>query len=227
MEFTDSGIVIHVKNFLENKKMVKIITKSHGLWNGTIYAPTPLNTLDIVDVRWRSKKLESLGNFIIENKKNYFLVNSNSRINLLMMQSICELCVGYLPEREPCSELFDSVISLLDEPSAQRYISFEINLLRMIGYDLDFSKCSMTGKIGDVCYLSPKSGRAVCEEVGKPYKDKLFLIPKFWVKEEQNISKQDIINSLSILGYFFQKNAVYKSNFAQARARIAKMISER
>ena len=50
-------------------------------------------------------------------------------------------------------------------------------LLRELGYALDLSHCSGCGKTNDLNYLSPKTGRAVCNDCAAPYINKLYRLP--------------------------------------------------
>ena len=52
-----------------------------------------------------------------------------------------------------------------------------MDLLSDLGYALDLSKCSGCQKTKGLCYISPKTGRAVCAECGAPYAEKLYKLP--------------------------------------------------
>ncbi len=57
------------------------------------------------------------------------------------------------------------------------YLSWEINFLADLGYALDMSRCSGCGKKDSLNYLSPKTGRAVCDECAAPYLNRLHKLP--------------------------------------------------
>jgi len=46
----------------------------------------------------------------------------------------------------------------------------------------------------------------VSKEMGEPYKDKLFILPKFFYDKKANVSNKDIKLGLKITGYFLYKN---------------------
>ena len=71
-----------------------------------------------------------------------------------------------------------------------------------LGYGLDLSECAATGSTENLVYVSPRTGRAVSGEAGKPYSKKLFLLPSFFILKNKNICREDIVNGLSITGYF-------------------------
>ena len=61
--------------------------------------------------------------------------------------------------------------------NVQADLSWEIKLVRELGYALDLSKCSGCGGTNALHYLSPRTGRAVCDKCAAPYIDKLFKLP--------------------------------------------------
>ena len=55
-------------------------------------------------------------------------------------------------------------------------------------------------------YISPKTGRAVCEQIGAPYKDKLFLYPHYIAEKNYLPNSKEIANLLKMTGTFLNKN---------------------
>ena len=115
-----------------------------------------------------------------------------------------ELLGFCLAERDAHPELYDITKRCLINVSIKEYATWELELLKHIGYGLDLSKCAVTGSIEDLYYISPKTGHCVTRSVGEPYKDKLFVIPKFWMSRD-NDDVQDVISSLDITGHFLKQ----------------------
>jgi DNA repair protein RecO len=63
------------------------------------------------------------------------------------------------------------------EDATDIYLYWEIGLLQELGYALDLTRCSGCGTKDNLNYLSPRTGRAVCDNCAKPYLDKLFNLP--------------------------------------------------
>ena len=61
--------------------------------------------------------------------------------------------------------------------SKDLYLSWEIDLLKELGYALDLTRCSNCGRAENLAHLSPRTARAVCSECAAPYLDKLFELP--------------------------------------------------
>ena len=47
-------------------------------------------------------------------------------------------------------------------------------------FALSLDKCNATGICENLCYISPKTGHAICETAGKPYHNKLLKMPNIW-----------------------------------------------
>ena len=99
-----------------------------------------------------------------------------------------------------CCRIYAHTLSLLiDTVDASTpldlYLNWEIELLKDLGYALDLSKCSGCQKTEKLCYLSPRTGRAVCADCGAPYADKLYKLPV-----SLNVTKRFLDNVCASLG---------------------------
>ncbi len=98
---------------------------------------------------------------------------------------------------------------VLDEVSCDEilsdYIKLELKILKVLGYGLDLSVCAVTNSKTNLAFVSPKSARAVCFEVGLPYQNKLLKLPKFLVQEDADKTKDCLRNGLNLSGFFLQK----------------------
>ena len=64
-------------------------------------------------------------------------------------------------------------------PWGPDYVRWELAVLRDVGFGLDLSACASTGVSENLIYVSPKSGQAVSEDAGRPYRDKLLALPDY------------------------------------------------
>ena len=113
---------------------------------------------------------------------------------LKIMNCVFALIYTLIPERESYNDLYKKTFALLNDLNGtdnpwDLYLDWEINLLHDLGYALDLTKCSGCQKTNDLCYLSPKTGRAVCRDCGEPYKEKLYKLPV-----DLNVTKKFICN---------------------------------
>ena len=84
---------------------------------------------------------------------------------------------------------------------AAAYVLWECRLLAALGFGLDLARCAATGSNRDLAYVSPRSGRAVSREAGRPYHDKLLPLPGFLWREEP-AQPHDIVAGLLLTRHF-------------------------
>ena len=63
------------------------------------------------------------------------------------------------------------------EHISQFYLAWERTLLQELGYALNLKTCSNCGCTDNLNYLSPRTGRAVCDDCAQPYLGRLFELP--------------------------------------------------
>lgn len=220
MQLTDLAIFLSAKKHGENNAIASILTKQHGLYNGIIKGVNnkKLNSLyqpgNIINFLWKARLPEHLGllQFELIEALPYDILSD--RVKLFAFSGMCNILSQVLPERVPEERLFIEfrhIVAFANETENSwlaRYVMFELLLLFELGFGLDLNECAVTGELEDLCYVSPKSGRAVSKKVGKPYHDKLFLLPKFFVNHTylEDITKSELKEGLTITGYFIEKH---------------------
>ena len=120
-----------------------------------------------------------------------------------------------LPERDPHPHLFESLNVILDhlsDPSdgGELYIRFELAVLDDLGYGLNLSECAATGTRQNLTFVSPKSGRAVCQEAGLPWADKMLALPMFLTEGAQKAATLESLDQAFKLTGFFLLRHVYE-----------------
>ena len=208
---TENAIVLGAKKLGEKSFVVSLFTKENGRYLGVYKGKNPPQPGDIVNARWQARLSEQLGTFYLENLKSVagFYLDDWGRLSCL--RSICELLNKGLPERQQHINLYNNVFNLInnlnDKLYVKDYIIFEVNLLAKLGFGLDLSECAGGGDKNNLAYISPKTGRAISFEKGFPYRDKLFPLPQFLLKDVL-ANENDLKNALKITGYFLQKNVL-------------------
>ena len=94
---------------------------------------------------------------------------------------------------------------LSNENWLSEYVKIEVSLLKTLGFGLDLSTCAGGGDKNNLAYVSPKTGRAVSQEKGAPYKEKLLPLPSFLYKNE-TANDKDIADGLRLTGYFLSQH---------------------
>ncbi len=231
MEFSDTALVINIKPYSESDSIVKIFSENHGICRGFVKKiRSRSNRLcfqigNLISFQWKSRNEEGLGSFYYNDLIKSFssrIVFEKLKLNCMMsLFSIIDSC---FLERDNHHQLFNIVLDFLQKICIQDnannflqdYIRIEIYILSQLGYGLDISSCAVTNKSEDLAFISPKSGRAVCYEVGLPYENKLFKLPKFLVKNsnEEIIENNELVQGLKISGYFIKKFTGHNKNLS-------------
>ncbi len=209
MRWQENCIILSVKSFSENARIVTLLNGTLGKTSGLVRGlKTSIQQGDISDVVWNGRLSEQLGTFKIENIFSPFPYLIKDSLGVSMIDSACTLCVNGLPEKAPHENLFQILknlfLSVENGNWLANYALFELAFLSEVGVGLDFSKCAVTGAKEGLAFVSPRTGRAVVREVGEKYKDKLFALPKFFVGENDNPTLSDIFSGLKITEHFLK-----------------------
>ena len=105
-------------------------------------------------------------------------------------------------------------------------VRWELQLLGELGFGLDLSECAATGTDADLAYVSPRSGRAVSRDAGKPYCSKLLKLPAFLLDDTAAASDADILSGLALTGHFLERDVLAPHGLAmpQARERLVSLL---
>lgn len=213
MQWEDEGIVLSFKAIGENKRILSLFTSKHGKHLGIIHGRSK-NRFEIgtvVKANWRARLEEQIGYYNCEIKKkegNKILSILGNANCLYALSSLCDFIDKTLPEREIHENFYNKTILLIEnigkENWLQNYIKWEILLLKELGFGLNLLECAVTKQKEKLCYVSPKTGRAVSSEPAAPYKERLLKLPPFLTNqtnENKNINKQ-IIEGFNLTGHF-------------------------
>lgn len=187
MKIETSGILISLQPFSERDVIARIFTKDNGVLVGLIRGGVVAkNNKPLVGqvgaVSWNARLDSQLGVFHWEAEKNLSVSMMINNDLLKIMNAVFALVCTLIPERESYEQLYLKTLQLfkdivnVDNPYSA-YLDWEIGFLRELGYALDLTKCSGCETTENLCYVSPKTGRAVCANCGEPYKDKLYKLP--------------------------------------------------
>jgi DNA repair protein RecO (recombination protein O) len=215
MEWIDEGIIISSRPHGESGALVCALTsqrgRMHGYIRGQIKNSAIIQSGNMVQIRWRGRTDEHLGTFSLEMIKPLPSIVTEQPSRLKAWVGLAAMLDWTLPEREPHSDLYvelqNVIRSFNNDNWMEDYIKFECNLLSRMGFGLDFSRCAVTGLNENLAYVSPKSGRAVSETEGLPYKDKLLRLPEFLRPDGvfSKASRNCLYEGLKITGYFIEK----------------------
>lgn len=236
-QWQDQGIVLGLRPFGEGKGVLHLFTQDHGHAVGAVrsiksksmrLATAPGSQ---VQATWRARLDEHLGSFTIDLIHSTLGTIIESQPKMLALSTLTTFIIKVFPERHPYKSLYNELLDFLEhltQPEwAAFYIQFELSLLRESGFALKLDQCCVTGTKENLTYVSPKTGRAVCDQAAGPYKDKLLALPQFLihpVPADQNQLKQ----GLDLTGYFLNLHYFepkYKEFFT-IRDRLVNLITK-
>ncbi|HEY2445766.1 MAG TPA: DNA repair protein RecO [Rhizomicrobium sp.] len=192
MEWNDDAIGLSVRRHGESGAILEALTRQHGRHLGLVHggASRRIKSLlmpgNSVAVIWRARTSENLGSFAVEMRRERAGALLERRETLIGLNAFAAVARGVLPEREPHASIFDAAEILLDAMAVADFAHWgpvfarwESGVLEALGFGLDLARCAATGSTEELCYVSPKTGRAVSRQAGAPYRTKLFELPQF------------------------------------------------
>ena len=186
MKLESDGILIGLRPIGERDSVANIFTREHGMLSGVMRGAVvakknrPL-VGQVGAASWNARLDTQLGTFHWEALENLAAPLMLNGTVLGFMNSAFALILALLPEREQYTNLYDATLDMLHNlagrDSESVYLNWEINFLHDLGFALDLSHCAQCGRADNLNYLSPKTGRAVCNDCATPYINKLYKLP--------------------------------------------------
>lgn len=220
MEWREEAIVLGLRRYAENSAVVEVMTAEHGRHAGLVRGASGRRLRGVlqpgnkVAAHWRARLSDHLGNFTIEAIENRSARLMDDAEALAGLRSLCALASATLPEREAHPGLYagmNLIISMMEDGHIwpALLVRWELELLQELGFGLDLSQCAATGSSEDLAYVSPRTGRAVSREAGKPYHDRLLKLPLFMLASQAgDVGTDDIVDGLTLTGHFLEKHVL-------------------
>lgn len=239
MDFASEAIVLQARKHGESSAIMETFTREQGRHNALVRGGVGrrmrpvLQPGNIVDLEWRGRLEEHLGYYTVELIDALAGTFMENRLSLSALNSLASLLREMLPEKQPLPQLYDVtkiVLERLDDPEVwpALYVRWETMLLEALGYGLDLSRCAATEATTNLTHVSPRSGRAVCEEAAQPYLDKLFRLPPF-LRGQPVATPQDVADGLALTGHFLETRVQWERNRTLPEARrvmVERLVAE-
>jgi len=238
MQWSDEGVILGTRRHGESSLIVELMTPGHGRHLGLVRGGRSrrqrpaLQVGNSVAVTWRARLQDHLGAFSIELTTPRAARMMDNPLAIQTVQCLAAL-LRLLPERDPHATLYEGLVAVLDLPEpdelviAAMLVRFEVRMLEELGFGLDLETCAGGGE-GDLVYVSPRSGRAVSEGAGAPYRDRLLRLPAFVCAAPTLDPPQpaDALDGLRLTGFFLARH-VYEArglSEPEARSRLASRL---
>jgi DNA repair protein RecO (recombination protein O) len=237
MDWSDEGIFLTAKPLGEANAVAELLTLGHGRHLGLVRGGRSrrmrplLQPGNLLRVTWRARLSEHLGGFNVELTEAHAGRALDDAAALAAIGSLTGLA-RLLPERDPHPELYAAMLEVLrafDDASVwpTRLVRWELQLLGELGFGLDLSECAATGVDVDLAYVSPRSGRAVSRDAGKPYCNRLLKLPAFLLDGTAQAGEGDILAGLALTGHFLERDVLepHGLSMPQARERLISLLA--
>lgn len=236
MQFSDIGYIIKAQPHAESSVILTVLTSQNGKLTGYVKNGLSKKRLGIyqignsVNINAYSRLEENMYSLHIDLLQSNVVAFLGDEKRLSSLSSLCELCNICIPEKDNIEGFYNKVDDFfkhIHEDNWLAYYSyFEFYLLDYLGIGLDLSECAATGAKNNLKYVSPKSGKAISEEAGKPYASRLFAYPQYIVQHNVHPKMQEINETLQMTEFFLNKNffQLHGLKFPENRASLRNKI---
>lgn len=223
MEWTDEAIVLGVRKHGETSVIAELMTRERGRHLGLVHGGRSwtqrplLQPGNTVRATWRARLEDHLGQFRLEPVSLRAARLMESAHGIYALQTL-STHVRLLPERDAHVALYDTltiVLDNLDDPAiaGELVVRFELSILEELGFGLDLTSCAATGGQQNLTYVSPRSGRAVSAEAGKPWADRMLILPYFLADHDwpriNSADRDAIADGFALTGHFLDRNVYH------------------
>ena len=219
MIWDDKGYLLSKNKYSENSIISEIFTKDHGKVSGIIFGGTSKkikNYLQIgnkIHVNFNSKNDNKLGYFKVEIQQALSPLYFDNQKKLSCITSAMNLIKILTAENQKninIYELIKDFYLLLDKDNwIKRYIFWELELFRVLGYDLELKNLVDKEVVGDKLQYISKSN------TNKK------IIPNFLIeKNEEPVDLTNLKKGLFLIGDYLEKTILKPNNISQPISRL-------
>ena len=219
MIWDDKGYLLSKNKYSENSIISEVFTKDHGKVSGIIFGGTSKkikNYLQIgnkIHVNFNSKSDNKLGYFKAEIQQALsplYFDNQKKLSCITSAMNLIKLLTAENQKNKNIYELIKDFYLLLDKDNwIKRYIFWELELFRILGYDLELINLVDKEVVGDKLQYISKSNT------------NRKIIPNFLI--EKNEEPVDLINlkkGLFLVGDYLEKTILRPNNLSQPISRL-------
>ncbi len=214
MTWDDVGFLLSKSRYNENSIIVEIFTKNHGKVPGIIFGGTSKkikNYLQIgnkIHINFNSKSENRIGYFKVEIQQVLSPIYFDNPKKLLAIISAINLVKILTAEFQKNEHIFDLIenffIFLKEKNWIQDYIFWELELFRILGYDLEFK---------DLVDKEINENESIY--VVKTFVEKK-IVPSFLVEKSKDpVDLKNLLNGLNLVGNYLDKTILKPNNLNQ------------
>jgi len=210
MNWDDSAYLVSKNRYSENSIIAEVFTENHGKISGIIFGGTSKkikNYLQIgnkIYVNYNSKSVTRIGYFKIEILKALTPLYFDENQKLSCITSAMHLIKLLTAEAQSNKEIFkliDKFFEILTSDNwIQKYIFWELELLKLLGYDFELKNMVEKEVVDDKINYFVKSST------------EKKIIPNFLIDENyENVDLKNLLKGLKLVTDYLEKS-IFKPN---------------
>ena len=218
MNWDDLGFLLTKNRYSENSIISEVYTKNHGKVSGIIFGGTSKkikNYLQIgnqIYINYASKSDNKLGYFKVEIQKalSPFYFDNNQKLSCITsaMHLIKLLTADFQKNKNVFFLIEDFFKFLKSDNWIKNYVYWELNLLKILGYDLEIKNLVDKKLIGNQFQYISKSN--IDRKV----------IPNFLIDKNNNKENlENLLDGLKLVGDYLDKTILKPNNLNQPLSR--------
>ena len=219
MNWIDEGFLINKNRYSENSLIVEIYTKDHGKVAGIIFGGTSKkikNYLQIgnkLHVNYNSKNENKIGYFKVEILQAYSPLYFDHKQKLSCITSAVNLIKILTAESQANLKIYRTIenffIILNDNDWLKKYVFWELELLKLLGYDLELES------IVEKDIVKNKTVYFASSSTEKKY------VPNFLIEKDIEVNDVKILLSgLKLVGDYLDKTILKPNNLNYPTSRL-------
>ncbi len=219
MIWDDTGFLLSKNRYNENSLIVEIFTRNHGKVAGIIFGGTSKKIKNYLQIgnqlytNYNSKTENRIGYFKIEIQKTYSPIYFENPKKLNCINSAMHLIRLLTADAQTNIKVFDLInqfyILISDTNWLKEYIIWELELLKVLGYDL---------KLESIVNKELKNDQILYFAISSKEKK---IVPNFLIdKNEKEIDVNTLLQGLKLVGNFMYKTILKPNNLNLPLSRI-------
>ncbi len=219
MNWIDEGFLIGKNRYNENSLIAELYTKDHGKISGIIFGGTSKkikNYLQIgnrLHVNYNSKSDNRIGYFKVEILNAYSPLYFDHKQKLSCITSATNLIKVLTAEAQTNIQIYKIIKNLFlilkDKDWLKKYIFWELDLLKLLGYDLELEN------FVEKDIIENKTVYYASSSTEKKY------VPNFLIEKELEVSDlKTLLNGLKLVGDYLDKIILKPNNLSYPNNRL-------
>lgn len=219
MIWDDTGFLLSKNRYNENSLIAEVYTKNHGKFSGIIFGGTSkkiksyLQIGNKIHINFNSKSENRVGYFkveILEALSPFFFDNQQKLSCITSAMHLIKILTAESQKNDSIYNLIENFYILLKKDNwLKNYIFWELELFKLLGYDLEF-KNLVEKKIIDDQF----------QYVSKSSIDKR-IVPNFLIDKSVNVEDtKTLLSGLKLIGDYLDKTILKPNNLTYPISRL-------